>query len=135
MLRCNLHQDLANAAIRPMSHANADQFFDTVLPVPSMLSDVEPEESQESTFVDDALTQRWPPCYCCLSPCVLYLSDLMPSMLGPNVANLQLSLRPGFLLLPLLIRSFPPISSVVKILRVLSPLRFHQRVPPFVSHF
>jgi len=57
MLRCNLHQDLANAAIRPTLHVITDHFFDTVPPVPSMLSDAEPEESQESTVVDDALTQ------------------------------------------------------------------------------
>ena len=36
---------------------NTDQFFDTILPVPSMLSDAKPEESQESAVVDDALTQ------------------------------------------------------------------------------
>jgi len=57
MLRCHLHQDLANAAIRPTLHVNTDQFFDTVPPVPSMLSDAEPEESQQSAVVDDALTQ------------------------------------------------------------------------------
>jgi len=41
MLRCYLHQDLANAAIKPTLHVNTDQFFDTILPIPSMLSDVE----------------------------------------------------------------------------------------------
>jgi len=49
------HPDLVNVAIRPTLHVNTDQFFDTVPPVPSMLS--EPEESQESAGVDDALTQ------------------------------------------------------------------------------
>ena len=57
MLRCNLHQNLANAAIKPTLHVNTDQFFDIVPPVPSMLSDVEPKESQESAVVEDALTQ------------------------------------------------------------------------------
>jgi len=57
MLRCHLHQDFVDAAIRPTLHVNTDQFFDTVLPVPSMLPDVEPEESQESAVVDDTLTQ------------------------------------------------------------------------------
>jgi len=55
-LRCYLHQDLANAAAKPTLHVNADQFLDTVLPVPTMSSDAEPEESQESEVVEP-LTQ------------------------------------------------------------------------------
>jgi len=53
----------------------------------------------------------------------------MPSMLGPNIANLQLSLRPGFLLLPLFARFVSLIPSVVKILRVPLPPRFYRLVP------
>ena len=57
LLRCHPHPDLANAAIQPTLYVNTNQFFDNVPPVPSLLSDVEPEESQESAVVDDALTQ------------------------------------------------------------------------------
>jgi len=57
MLRCNLHQDLANAAVPPTLHVNTVQFFNTVPPVPSMLSDAKPKESPENALVDDALAQ------------------------------------------------------------------------------
>jgi len=57
MLGCDFYPDLVNAAVRPTLCVNTDQFFDTVPPVPSVLSDVEPEESQESAVVDDTLTQ------------------------------------------------------------------------------
>ena len=64
MLGCDFYPDLVNAAVRPMLYVNTDPFFDTVPHVPSMLSNAEPEESQESAVVDDALTQlRWPPCF------------------------------------------------------------------------
>ena len=56
MLRCNLHPDLVDVAIRPTLHVNTDQFFDTVPSAPSKLSDVKPKESQENA-VDDALIQ------------------------------------------------------------------------------
>jgi len=56
-LGCDFYPDLVNAAVRPTLCVNTDPFFDTVPPVPSVLSDVEPEESQESAVVDDTLTQ------------------------------------------------------------------------------
>ena len=57
MLGCDFYRDLVNAAVRPTLSVNIDQFFDTVPPVPSLLSDVEPDESQESAVANNTLTQ------------------------------------------------------------------------------
>ena len=143
MLRCNLHQDLVDAAIRPMFHVNTDQFLDTIPPVPSMLSDVEPEESRKGAVVDDALTQ--------LSMAPVF--PLPPTVSAPLVRSdaidvgTQCCESPAVTLARFLSSSAPcsfrfsdtvscedpPCSVTSEVPPTFSTLNV--QVPPFVSHF
>ena len=69
---------------------NTVQFFNTVPPVPSMLSDAKPKESPENALVDDALAQLSMAPVFSLPPTVstpLVRPDAI-DVLGPNVASL-----------------------------------------------
>ena len=56
-LRCHVRQDMADATAKPMLHVNADEFLDTVPPIPVLFPDVETRESQDDQADETALTQ------------------------------------------------------------------------------